>query len=151
MDKFTKTTEVDISNMGLIEEETPQKSKVGKIIAIIVSLLISISVWLYVVETDDTDVEEIYDNISVSIDAENADYIVIAQKVSVIITGTNSELVDIDESDIFVEIDASDLEPGDEYAKKYNAYVVNENGEINPSISVKVKNDKIKIEVKKNQ
>ena len=38
MDKFTITTETDISNMNLIEEEAPQKSRVGKIIAIIIPI-----------------------------------------------------------------------------------------------------------------
>ena len=102
MDKFTKTTEVDISNMGLIEEDTPQKSKAGKIIAIIISLLLSISIWLYVVETDKTEVEEVYENIVVHVLNEPDGYKVKAENVTVILTGTNSKLVDIDEADIIV-------------------------------------------------
>ena len=146
MDKFTKTTEVDISNMGLIEEETPQKSKAGKIIAMIISLLLAVSIWLYVVETDDTLVEKEFNNVEVKIVNLSADQEIVADPVTVILTGTNSKLVDIDEEDIIVEIDADKIEDGDTFVNEehYRAYI---NGEEAPSIDVKVKSSKIKIKV----
>ena len=146
MDKFTKTTEVDISNMGLIEEDTPQKSKAGKIIAIIISLLLSISIWLYVVETDKTEVEEVYENIVVHVLNEPDGYKVKAENVTVILTGTNSKLVDIDEADIIVEIKADNLTEEDTIVTEYKAYI---NGEVEPSVEVKVKSNKIKVKVAK--
>lgn len=145
MDKFTKTTEVDISNMGLIEEETPQKSKAGKIIAMIISLLLAVSIWLYVVETDDTLVEKEFNNVEVKIVNLSADREIVADPVTVILTGTKSKLVDIDEDDIIVEIDADKIEDGDTFVTEhYRAYI---NGEEAPSIDVKVKSSKIKIKV----
>ena len=146
MDKFTKTTEVDISNMGLIEEDTPQKSKAGKIIAIVISLLLSISIWLYVVETDKTEVEEVYENIVVHVLNEPDGYKVKAENVTVILTGTNSKLVDIDEADIIVEIKADNLTEEDTIVTEYKAYI---NGEVEPSVEVKVKSNKIKVKVAK--
>ena len=147
MDKFTKTTEVDISNMGLIEEETPQKGKAGKIIAMIISLLLAVSIWLYVVETDDTLVEKEFSNVEVKVVNLSADRDIVADPVTVILTGTNSKLVDIDEADIIVEIDADKIKDGDTFVTEYyKAYI---NGEEEPSVDVKVKSSKIKIKVTK--
>lgn len=147
MDKFTKTTEVDISNMGLIEEETPQKSRVGKIIAMIISLILAVSIWLYVVETDDTLVEKEFTNVEVKIVNLSADLDIVADPVTVILTGTNSKLVDIDEEDIIVEIYADLVKEGDTVVtENYKAYI---NGEEQPSVDVKVKSSKINIKVTK--
>ena len=147
MDKFTKTTEVDISNMGLIEEETPQKSRVGKIIAMIISLILAVSIWLYVVETDDTLVEKEFTNVEVKIVNLSADLDIVADPVTVILTGTNSKLVDIDEEDIIVEIYADLFKEGDTVlTENYKAYI---NGEEQPSVDVKVKSSKINIKVTK--
>ena len=52
MDKFTKTTEIDISSMSAIEEDTPKSGKWGKIVALILCLLLSVIIWVYVMETD---------------------------------------------------------------------------------------------------
>ena len=147
MDKFTKTTEVDISNMGLIEEETPQKSRVGKIIAMIISLILAVSIWLYVVETDGTSVEKEFTNVEVKIVNLSADLDIVADPVTVILTGTNSKLVDIDEEDIIVEIYADLVKEGDTVVtENYKAYI---NGEEQPSVDVKVKSSKINIKVTK--
>ena len=41
MDKFTKTTEIDISTMhDVMEEETPKKNNFAKVIAIIISFIV---------------------------------------------------------------------------------------------------------------
>lgn len=107
MDKFTKTTEVDISNMNTVEDETPQKGKVGKIIAIIISLLLAISIWIYAMETDETKVEKEYSDIKVVVQNAPKQFDVSASNVSVTLVGTNSQLVDVDPSEIVVIVDAS--------------------------------------------
>lgn len=104
MDKFTKTTEVDISNANPVEDEAPQKSRVGKIVAAIVCVLLAICAWIYVVETDDTLVEKEFNNVKVVI-LDNSDYYTYkASAVSVTLVGTNSELVDVDPSKIVVKV-----------------------------------------------
>lgn len=106
MDKFTKTTEIDIPNTNPVEDEAPKKSKSGKIVAAIVCILLAIVAWIYVVETDDTLVEKEFKNIEVVV-LDNSDYYsFIADKVSVTLVGTNSELVDVDPSKIVVKVDA---------------------------------------------
>lgn len=107
MDKFTKTTEVDISNMNTVEDETPQKGKVGKIIAIVISLLLAISIWIYAMETDETKVEKEYSDIKVVVQNAPKQFDVSASNVSVTLVGTNSQLVDVDPSEIVVIVDAS--------------------------------------------
>ena len=52
MDRFSKTTEIDISELAAIEDDTPKKSKIGNIIALILSIIIAIFIWLYVMETN---------------------------------------------------------------------------------------------------
>lgn len=128
MDRFTKTTETDISNMNL-EEATPQKSKAGKIIAIIISLLLSIAIWLYVVETDDTKITKEYNDVSVTIINSNDKFNITADKAEeVLLMGTNGQLVDIEASDIIVEIDASTIDKAGDYTVIAKAvYVMKDN------------------------
>ena len=106
MDKFTKTTEIDIPNTNPVEDEAPRKSKSGKIVAAIVCILLAIIAWIYVVETDDTMVEKEFNNIDVVILGDSDYYTFKADKVSVTLVGTNSELVDVDPSKIVVKVDA---------------------------------------------
>ena len=112
MDKFTKTTEIDISAMNSMEEEAPKSSKVGKVIAIIVSFLIAVAIWLYVIETDPTKYDKTYENIPiniVNISQELSGCNIEVGDVTVILTGTKSALADIDESDIIVDLNAQDI------------------------------------------
>lgn len=118
MDKFTKTTEVDISNMNIMEEEAPQKRKAGKIIAMIICLLLAVVAWIYVVETDDTKVEKTFDDITVVL-TNGSDKQFTAENVSVTLIGTNSQLVDVDKSKIIVKIDAASYYNG---VNKFSAY-----------------------------
>ena len=113
MDKFTKTTEIDISNVNSVEDDTPQKSKVGKIIAAIVCILLAICAWVYVVETDDTLVEKEFNNVDVVVLDNSDNYTYKAGKVSVTLVGTNSELVDVDPSKIIVKVDEIQQGKGD--------------------------------------
>ena len=123
-DKFTKTTETDISNMSLMEEETPQKSKVGTIITIIISLILSVSLWLYVVDSDDRKIEKAFDDIEVQIINANPDYVISAENVTVVLIGTKSQLVDVEESEIIVEINGKDIyKTGSYNIKAHNVYI----------------------------
>ena len=123
-DKFTKTTETDISNMSLMEEETPQKSKVGTIITIIISLILSVSLWLYVVDSDDKKIEKAFDDIEVQIINANPDYVISAENVTVVLIGTKSQLVDVEESEIIVEINGNDIyKTGSYNIKAHNVYI----------------------------
>lgn len=95
MDKFTKTTEIDISAMhDVMEEETPKKNKAGKIIAIIISLIAAICIWVYAtekngkIETDTYEVQETFEN-------EALDF-------CVYVSGTESQLADFDASKIVI-------------------------------------------------
>ncbi len=137
MDKFTKTTEIDISNMNLIEEEPPQKSKIGKIITIIVSLLLSITLWLYVIETDETKIDKEFDDIQVNIVNATEQFNITADNVSVVLTGTNSQLVDVEKSDIIVEIDAEEIKKSGDYTVMAHKVYVDDD------ISVEVKNPQL--------
>ncbi len=72
MDKFTKTTEIDISAMNdVMEEETPKKSNLGKIISIIVSLIIAIAIWLYITDNDTKEI--IFEDVAVINSTETVD------------------------------------------------------------------------------
>lgn len=104
MDKFTKTTEIDIPNTNPVEDEAPTKSKSGKIVAAIVCILLAIVAWIYVVETDNTMVEKEFNNIEVVILDESDFYTLKADKVSVTLVGTNRDLVDVDPSKIVVKV-----------------------------------------------
>ena len=106
MDKFTKTTEVDISNMNLVEDDTPQKSKIGKIIAIITSLILAVAAWVYVMETDETIIKQEFKDINVTIVGNTDKYNITAEKVNVVLLGTHSQLVDVDPSKIVVTVNA---------------------------------------------
>ena len=57
MDRFSKTTEIDLSEIAPIEDGTPQKSRIGKIIALVVCLIIAVFIWLFVMEID-TDIHD---------------------------------------------------------------------------------------------
>ena len=149
MDKFTKTTEVDLSNVNMIEEETPQKSKWGKVIAIIVSLVLAVSAWLYAMETDTTTFEKVYDDIDVVVVGKSEKFNISANKVSVTLVGTNSQLVDVDPSKIVVKVDPMKQYKNDSGYKFY-AYsdMIYYDGDID--VSVKEKSVKILITLEEN-
>ena len=137
MDKFTKTTEIDISNMNLIEEEPPQKSKIGRIITIIVSLILSVTLWLYVTETDEAKIDKEFNDIQVNIVNTTEQFNITADNVSVVLTGTNSQLVDVEKEDIIVEIDAEKIIKSGDYTVMADKVYVDDD------ISVEVKNPQL--------
>ena len=140
MDKFTKTTEVDISNMNTVEDEAPQKGKIGKIIAIVISLLLAVSIWIYAMETDETKVEKEYTDIKVVVQNAPKQFNVTASDVSVTLVGTNSQLVDVDWSEITVIVDASSISEAGVYEMFTSVITVTEeNGVAVKDNFVKVK------------
>ena len=95
MDKFTKTTEIDISAMhDVMEDETPKKNKTGKIIAIIISLIAAICIWVYATETNGSIETDTYE-VQAAFDNE-------ALEFYVYVSGTESQLADFDESKIVI-------------------------------------------------
>ena len=95
MDKFTKTTEIDISAMhDVMEEETPKKNKAGKIVAIIFSLIAAICIWVYAAETNGSIETDTYE-VQATFDNELMDFYVY-------VSGTNSQLADFDAKDIVI-------------------------------------------------
>ncbi len=123
MDKFTKTTEIDISAMTEMEDETPQKSSTGKIIAMICCLILAMIIWLFVMEIDTTIQEREYNDISVE-PIGNAGYTILGDlNVDVTLTGINRELADINKDDISVKLDFGAIKDSIEIGKE-KAYPV---------------------------
>ncbi len=143
MDKFTKTTEGELSNVNMVEEEAPQKGKAGKIVAIIISLLLAISAWLYVVGTDETIVEKKFDDIEVVILDKSEQFNIIADNVSVTLCGTNSQLVEIDPDKIVVKVNAISQRKGND--TRYYAYSNEIFYDGDDTVSVKEKTVKVLI------
>lgn len=109
MDKFTKTTEIDISAMVDMEDETPKKSKASTIIALVVCLIVSLLIWTFVMETDSSLIEKTYEEISVTVINNTENYNITAEDVSVAIKATRSDFADLKKQDIVVELDASEI------------------------------------------
>jgi len=100
MDKFTKTTEIDISAMNEMEDETPKKSNVGTVIALIICLIASIFIWLLVMETDTTLIEKQFDDVSVQVVGEIEGYDIIVSPVDINVKATRSDMADLTKDDI---------------------------------------------------
>lgn len=109
MDKFTKTTEMDISAINDIDEKSPKKNKLGSIISIIFCLLIAVIIWLYVMENDTTEYTREYYNVSVNVVGGDGYKIEGELCVDVVIEGVNKDLVDIDKNDIYVTLDINKI------------------------------------------
>ena len=106
MEKFTKTTEIDISAMNEIEDEAPKKSNVGNVIAIIVCLLLAILIWVFVIETDDSLTSKVYKvNVTDTVDG----YEIVNTSINVEIKATRSDLADLSKDEIIVMIDKTAL------------------------------------------
>ena len=110
MDKFTKTTEIDISAMTEMEDETPKKSNVGNVIAMICCLILAIIIWLFVMEIDTSIQEREFKDITVE-KISDAGYTVSGNlNVNVVLTGVSNELASINKEDIHAILDFSDIE-----------------------------------------
>ncbi|MBE6624266.1 MAG: hypothetical protein E7622_01335 [Ruminococcaceae bacterium] len=67
MDRFSKTTEIDTAEIAAaaMEDDTPQKSKVTLVIALISCILIAIVIWMGVMEADNDIFQRDFDDVSV--------------------------------------------------------------------------------------
>ena len=126
MEKFTKTTEIDISAMNEMEDETPKKSNVGNIIAIIVCLIASIFIWLYVMETDSSLVTKTYKDIDVKVEGTLEGYEIINSKVDVEIKATKSDLADLSKDEIRVVLEANDVKDELDQKVSVKVYIASE-------------------------
>lgn len=99
MDRFSKTTEIDTAEIAAatMEDDTPKKSKVTNIIALVLCLLIAVVVWVFVMETDTNYIEKNFDSVSVYADITNENPV---DKVDIVITGIRKNVIDIDNDDI---------------------------------------------------
>jgi YbbR domain-containing protein len=149
MDKFTKTTEIDISAMNEMEDETPKKSKVGKIIAMVICLIIAIFIWMLVMEVDTTIYEKEFKDISVEIIDDNNNYQLAStvNKLNIIVKGTNSDLVDIKESDIKIYLESSSFDDSKYESGKDEYWLPVVVEIINKGESITVDEYKIKVKV----
>ena len=95
MDKFSKTTEIDISDAMGMEDDTPKKSIKWKVVAIVMSVLIAICIWLYVMQTDTALYDREYKNVSVTVVNADGYDVVVSDTVTVKLRGTKSNLADI--------------------------------------------------------
>lgn len=145
MDRFTKTTEGELFNVNMVEEEAPKKSKASKIVAIIVSLVLAVSAWLYVINGSTGEME--FTNIKVTVLDETEKFNIVAEDVSVTLCGTYGQLVEIDPSKIVVKVKALPQRKGD--VTRFCAYseevYYDGNIEIDDGIEISVKEKVIKV------
>ena len=109
MDKFTRTTEMDISAMQNVKEAAPKKNRIGSIVAIIFCLFIAVIIWLYAMEIDADMHTREYKSVAVEL-IGNADYDISGDlNVDIVLVGANKDLVDIEKEDIRVVLDFSKI------------------------------------------
>ena len=91
-----------------MEDETPKKSKVGKVIAMIFCLISAMVIWLLVMEIDPSvDQTRSFSDIAVET-VGDADFTITGDlKINVVLKGKNSELADIKREDIRAILDFS--------------------------------------------
>ena len=136
MDRFSKTTEIDTAEItaATMEDDTPKKSKVSNIIALILCILIAIVVWMFVMETDTNYIEKDFDDVPVYSDVISDNPI---DKIDIVVTGIRNNIIDIKASDIKLVL------TGD----KYDVYLSEEKNQIfNAEIKIEP-NDEIVVTV----
>lgn len=104
MDKFTKTTEIDISSMSAIEEDTPKSGKWGKIVALILCLLLAVIIWVYVMETDTSIKTKTIEDVNVTSVTANGYNSTTVPSFDIEASGIFRDLVDIKKEDIRIDI-----------------------------------------------
>ena len=110
MDKFSRTTEIDPAGvLTAIEQDAPQTSRTGNIIAFVLCVLAAIVIWLYVMDTDAEIIENEY--LDVPVVVEDCGYDVeVKTPVDIIIKGTKGELVDIKRSEIKIVVESERIQ-----------------------------------------
>lgn len=123
MDKFSRTTEIDTAGvLNAIEQDTPKKSRRGKIIALIICLFVAICIWVYAMDTDTTIDEKKYDDIDIVVESD--EYIVeVLTTVDVTLKGTKGDLVDIKRSEIKISISRGNITETGEYQVPITYYI----------------------------
>ena len=95
MAKFTKTTEIDISAMHeVVEETTPKKSKFRLVLSIVVSVIIAFIIWVAATEISTDLHEKTIEDVSV---------VGTEEKIDITVKGTFSALADVKKENIIVE------------------------------------------------
>lgn len=139
MDRFSRTTEIDTAEIAAatMEDDTPKKSKVSSIIALVICILIAIIVWAFVMETDTNYIEKDFNGIHVYSSILDTNPI---DEVDVVVVGVRKNVIDIKPSDIKLVLD----DKGD-----YNAYLCESKKEIFIAEVEVNKNDEIVVTVRK--
>lgn len=139
MDRFSRTTEIDTAEIAAatMEDDTPKKSKVSSIIALVICILIAIIVWAFVMETDTNYIEKDFNGIHVYSSILDTNPI---DEVDVVVVGVRKNVIDIKPSDIKLVLD----DMGD-----YNAYLCESKKEIFIAEVEVNKNDEIVVTVRK--
>ena len=138
MDKFSRTTEIDTAGvLSAIEEETPKKSRRGNIIALVICVLVAIFIWAYVVDTNPEISSIEFSNVEVAVQSDEYN-VVLKTQVDITVSGTISDIVDINRSDISVYISTESINIEGTYAVPIVCKLAtpNENVEIESSVSL---------------
>ena len=101
MDRFSKTTEIDTAEIAAaaMEDDTPKKSRTSIIIALISCILISIVIWMGVMEADTDPFQRDFDNVCVYATQSDVDSI---DSITLTVKGIRNVVVDFKASDFKV-------------------------------------------------
>ena len=138
MDKFSRTTEIDTAGvLSAIEEETPKKSRRGNIIALVICVIVAIFICAYVVDTNPEITSIEFSNVEVAVQSDEYN-VVLKTQVDITVSGTISDIVDINRSDISVYISTESINIEGTYAVPIVCKLAtpNENVEIESSVSL---------------
>ena len=148
MDKFTKTTEMDISAINDSDEKSTKKNKLGSIVSIIFCLLIAVIIWLFAMENDTTEYTRVYSDIYVNINSVDGYEISGDLYIDVTLVGINKDLIDIDKNDICVTLDIDKIK--DNIVNTESEYPVDVNLTLSDySERIKVKDATVKLTISK--
>lgn len=138
MDRFSRTTEIDTAEItaATMEDDTPKKSKITIIIALIICLLIAVVVWAFVMETDDTIIDKEFDEIIVCTeDGANT-----TETKTVTIKGVRRNIIEIGKDDIkivYIDNQYKVIWNNEEKAKDFTLIDISGNDKITVLIEAK--------------
>ncbi len=101
MDRFSKTTEIDTAEIAAaaMEDDTPKKSRISIIIALVSCILIAIIIWMTVMEADTNPFQREYDDVKIYASCTDVDPI---DSTTITVKGLRKVIVDIKASDFKV-------------------------------------------------
>ena len=130
MDRFSKTTEIDTAEIAAaaMEDDAPKKSKLTTIIALIVCILLSVVIWVFVMEADTTTSKKKISDVPVYT-AESGD--VPSAYAQVIVNGVRRDIVDFKSSDFKIsqENGTYTIEIVNKKADSYKVNVISKSSE----------------------